>query len=89
VSNSQTTPGHTYRIERSRFGWACECEGFMFTGMCKHIAAVERRSEREGWKFGAVAPVATQVAPPAPATVIPFGPLTTERRAALAAELYG
>jgi hypothetical protein len=24
--------------------------------MCKHVAAVERRAEREGWDFGAVAP---------------------------------
>jgi hypothetical protein len=26
--------------------------------MCKHVAQVERRAEREGWAFGAVAPLA-------------------------------
>ncbi len=58
VSVSQSTPGITYRIERSRHGWGCECDGFRFTGCCKHVAAVQRRSEREGWSFGVVAPLA-------------------------------
>ncbi len=26
--------------------------------MCKHLGAVERRSEREGWKFGHIASLA-------------------------------
>ncbi len=58
VSISQSRPGIAYRIERSRHGWACECDGFLFTGMCKHLAQVQRRSEREGWNFGRVAPLA-------------------------------
>lgn len=57
VSISQSQPGITYRIERSRHGWSCECEGYRFTGCCKHLGAVERRSEREGWPFGVVAPL--------------------------------
>ncbi len=82
VSNSQTTPGHTYRIERSRFGWSCECEGYQFSGMCKHLGAVERRSAREGWSFGVVCPL--------PGNVTPLRiPLTPERRAAIALDLYG
>jgi len=82
VSNSQTLPGITYRIERTRHGWACECDGYAFTGCCKHIAAVERRSEREGWSFGTVCPL--------PGNVTPIRvPLTPERRAAISMDLYG
>ena len=62
VSISQTRPGITYRIERSRHGWSCECDGFRFGGCCKHVMAVQRRSEREGWDFGKVAPLAKLVA---------------------------
>ena len=40
-------------------GWACSCEGYLHTGCCKHLGAVERRAEREGWRFGQVAPLAT------------------------------
>ena len=54
---SQSEPGVVYTICRSRDGWACECKGFVFTGACKHVAAVQRRSEREGWRFGRVAPL--------------------------------
>ncbi len=25
--------------------------------MCKHLGAVERRAEREGWAFGTIAPL--------------------------------
>jgi len=82
VSNSQTTPGHTYRIERSRFGWACECDGYRFSGMCKHLGAVERRAAREGWAFGTVCPL--------PGNVVPLRvPLTAERRAEINRDLYG
>lgn len=56
VSISQSVPGLTYEITRSRFGWSCTCEGYRYTGMCKHLGAVERRSEREGWNFGVIAP---------------------------------
>ena len=82
VSNSQTTPGVTYRIERARFGWSCECEGYQFTGMCKHLGAVERRAAREGWSFGTVCPL--------PGNVVPIRqPLSPERRAAIELDLYG
>ncbi len=101
VSVSQSTPGTSYRIERCRHGWSCECDGFLFTGVCKHLAAVERRAEREGWDFGRIAPVAQVIAPafkmnPAPtvAPVVPFRPRFIEREqpaAALAAnaDLFG
>jgi hypothetical protein len=56
VSLSQSRPGVTYRIERTRHGWGCTCEGYRWSGMCKHLGAVERRSEREGWQFGVIAP---------------------------------
>lgn len=45
----------TYRQVRTRDGWTCTCQGFEFTNCCKHLAQVERRSEREGWTFGRIA----------------------------------
>ena len=54
ITRSQSQPGLVYRISRTSDGWACGCDGFTYTGMCKHIAAVERRSEREGWAFGRI-----------------------------------
>ncbi len=100
VSVSQSTPGTAYRIERCRHGWSCECDGFRFTGSCKHLAAVERRAEREGWDFGQIAPLAqlatggVQDGHPSPAPVVPFRPRFVEREqpaVALAAnaELFG
>ncbi len=86
VSISQSQPGMTYRIERDRHGWGCECDGYRFTGMCKHVAAVQRRSEREGWVFGQVAPldrtapgVSTVDTPPSPAPMIVFPAPGTRR----------
>lgn len=61
VAASQSQPGTLYTIERTPVGWACECEGYLQTGCCKHLGATERRSEREGWRFGKVAPL-SQVA---------------------------
>ena len=58
VTASQSQPGAVYAIERTPAGWACSCDGYLHTGMCKHLGAVERRSEREGWAFGTVAPLA-------------------------------
>ena len=58
VTASQSQPGTVYAIERTPAGWACSCDGYLHTGMCKHLGAVERRSEREGWAFGTVAPLA-------------------------------
>ena len=57
VSASQAQPGTVYAIERTPAGWACSCQGYEFTGCCKHIAAVQRRAEREGWSFGQIAPL--------------------------------
>ena len=54
---SQSRPGVTYTIQRTPAGWACSCDGYRHTGVCKHIGQVERRSEREGWDFGAIAPL--------------------------------
>jgi hypothetical protein len=53
---SQSQPGTTYVVTRTPIGWTCDCPGFPFTGCCKHLGQVERRSEREGWSFGRVAP---------------------------------
>lgn len=54
-TRSQSEPGTVYTITRERGGWMCECKGFQFTGVCKHLGQVERRSEREGWNFGRIA----------------------------------
>jgi len=54
-----------YTISRTRQGWTCDCDGFHYTGICKHVAAVERRSEREGWVFGKIAAVQTFKVDPA------------------------
>ena len=96
VTHAQSQPGVTYTVERTPVGWACECQGFYHTGMCKHLGAVERRSERDGWAFGTVAPL-SQVAryfplgndpqpePPAPAAL----PDLRERGRRALADLYG
>ena len=100
LSARQSTPGTAYRIERCRHGWSCECDGFRFTGSCKHLAAVERRAEREGWDFGQIAPLTQDSTPafkmnPAPTgAVLPFRPRFIEREqpaAAIAAnaDLFG
>ena len=60
-------PTHEYRVKsRTEDGWhaverlpdgswRCDCAGFDYTGLCCHIGAVHRRSDREGWDFGQVA----------------------------------
>jgi hypothetical protein len=45
-THSQSQDGVIYHITRERAGWLCECPGFTYTGCCKHIAQVERRSCR-------------------------------------------
>jgi hypothetical protein len=57
TTRSQSRPGVRYVMRRTPAGWACSCEGYYHTGACKHLGQVERRSEREGWEFGAVAPL--------------------------------
>ncbi len=56
---SQSEPGTTHTIARTPVGWACSCQGYYHTGCCKHLGAVQRRAAREGWAFGAIAPLAT------------------------------
>lgn len=55
-TKSQSEAGVTYRMVRSGQGWTCECQGFTYTGSCKHIGALARRAMREGWSFGSIAP---------------------------------
>ena len=57
VTASQSTPGAIYVQQRTPAGWCCSCDGFLFTGCCKHLGQVERRSERDGWDFVAIAPL--------------------------------
>jgi len=57
VTASQSTPGTVYVQQRTPAGWCCSCDGFMYSGCCKHLGQVERRAERESWDFGAVAPL--------------------------------
>ena len=62
-TRSQSITGASYNLDRTRAGWQCECKGWEYTGVCKHIAQVERRAEREGWSFGKVARPAVDPAP--------------------------
>lgn len=55
LAKSQSGNG-AYQLDRTGAGWECTCPGFYYTGCCKHLGALERRSEREGWTFGRVAP---------------------------------
>ena len=56
---ARSEPGTTHTIARTPVGWACSCPGYFYTGVCKHLGAVARRAEREGWAFGTIAPLAT------------------------------
>ena len=57
TSRGQSRRGVRYTQRRTPAGWACTCDGYAHTGCCKHLGQVERRAEREGWDFGAVAPL--------------------------------
>ncbi len=57
VAVSQSEPGLIRTIARTPVGWACSCPGYEHTGVCKHLGAVARRAEREGWPFGSIAPL--------------------------------
>ena len=56
TTRSQSQPGVRYTMQRTPAGWACSCQGYRQSGACKHLGQVERRSEREGWEFGRIAP---------------------------------
>ncbi len=58
---SQTDNG-IYHLTHEPDGWECECDGYVYTGVCKHLAQLERRSEREGWNFGKIAPLPEKLA---------------------------
>jgi hypothetical protein len=88
-------------MQRTAAGWVCGCDGYLHTGCCKHLGAVERRAEREGWDFGAICPLhraakyfpvdadtarAAEANPTA--TVVPFRLHHNPDRARLAADLY-
>ena len=45
-----------YTLYRSPQGWVCTCPGHYYSGACKHLAALTRRSEREGWTISTIAP---------------------------------
>jgi hypothetical protein len=53
---ARSDSGNWYRLFRTREGFACDCDGYFFTGACKHLAALTRRSEREGWMIDRIAP---------------------------------
>ena len=55
-TRSQSEAGVTYRMNRNRGGWSCECKGYIHTGSCRHLGGLARRAMREGWDFGSVAP---------------------------------
>ncbi len=57
-AHAQSEPGTVYTIARTPVGWACACLGYYHTGCCKHLGAVQRRAEREGWPFGTIASLA-------------------------------
>jgi len=94
TTRSQSTPGEVYTLKRTPAGWACSCAGYFHGGICKHLGQLERRAEREGWAFGAIAPL-SRVAryfpldqpdpqPPAPVSVEDV----RERRRVAMAALY-
>lgn len=56
-TRSQSQAGVSYNLDKGSKGWTCECQGYYFTGCCKHLAGLQRRSEREGWDFGKIAPL--------------------------------
>ncbi len=57
ISRSVSRPGLVHHITRTTNGWVCTCEGYRYTGLCQHLAGVARRSEREGFDLGRIAPL--------------------------------
>lgn len=46
----QHAPNEAYELKRTYHGWTCTCTGHYYHGgACKHIGALSRRAEREGW----------------------------------------
>ena len=93
ASHSQGEPGVVHTLERTRDGWCCTCRGFVYTGCCRHLGAVERRAEREGWDFGRVCPLSKAPAHFPLETDQALAPVSLEdsraRRRAALADFYG
>lgn len=92
VSGSQSQSGTIYAIERTPAGWACSCEGYEHTGVCKHLGAVERRAAREGWAFGqlaALSKVARYFPLDLPENIAAHKPSTRITPAQALADLFG
>lgn len=85
---SQSRPGLTYRLDRTRAGWQCACDGYRFTGCCKHLAQLARRAEREGWDFGRIVPPTPDHEPTPPAGALDLAATRARKRRALA-DRYG
>ncbi len=78
-SQSQSLEDTVYTQERGRDGWRCSCEGYRWTGCCKHLGAVSLRAEREGWDFGHVAGLHADMTA-APENVTPLAAREERRR---------
>ena len=70
-AHSQSVDDRKYTMRRERDGWRCDCAGYRYHGVCKHLGAIALRAEREGWDFGAVAGL-TDGPPPAPRRLRPL-----------------
>ena len=89
VAHSASRPGLIHTLQRTRRGWLCSCEGYEHTGCCQHLGALQRRAERDGWAFGAIAALAdAERQGPIERPVTTLAEYRAQKRAALA-DLYG
>ena len=92
-THSRSEPGVVHTLQRTRDGWCCSCRGYTYTGCCRHLGAVERRAEREGWPFGTICPLSKAPAHFPLETDQPTAPVAIEdareRRRVALTELYG
>lgn len=49
ITASQSRPDVVHELVRTADGFRCSCEGYTYTGMCRHLGALARRAMREGW----------------------------------------